>query len=149
MATKRAKFNAMLAEKNWTAVGAAEWEQLRAVFAESSLREWLRGTGLRVDQPYRGVETKTLALLEDSLAAMADLYQRDQASRKTCRATVIAAKDRARFASRNQKVDPKKRALKAEMVEWMLVWLDDPGMFSTWAALRQKTLTPSSEQAPV
>jgi hypothetical protein len=130
----------MLAEKSWTSVGAAEWQQLRAVFSESSLREWLPEAGVPVAQPYRGIETKTLAGLEDSLAAMAELYLQDGAIRKTCRATVIAAKDRTRFASRNQKVDPEKRALKAEMVDWMLVWLGDPDMFSSWVTIRKREL---------
>jgi hypothetical protein len=146
--TKRAQFDALLGEKGWTAVGAGEWEQLRTLFAEGSLRDWLQEAGLPVEQPYRGVETKTLASLQDSLAAMTELYLRDAAFRKVCRSTVIAAKDRTRFASRNLKVDPKKRALKAEMVNWMLVWLDDPGMFPTWAAIRRQTFTPSSEWEP-
>jgi hypothetical protein len=30
--------------------------------------------------------------------------------------------------------------LKAEMFEWMLVWLDDPAMFPTWAQLRRTTI---------
>ncbi len=91
-----------------------------------------------VDQPYRGVETKTLDGLEESLKAMTQVYEREGALRKMCRSAVIAVKDRTRFASKNQKVDPAKRALKAEMVEWMLVWLDDPGMFPVWAAARKR-----------
>ena len=54
-----------------------------------------------------------------------------------CRAMVIAAKDRARFASRGVKAELAKRELKARMVEWMLVWLDDPTVFPIWATLRQ------------
>lgn len=27
--------------------------------------------------------------------------------------------------------------MKAEMVEWMLVWLDDPAMFPAWASVRR------------
>lgn len=140
--TKRGQFDAIVAERGWSTVGAAEWECLRESFSESSLREWLRDAGVHVEQPFRGVETKTLASLEDSLAAMTELYVLDPGSRKTCRATVIAEKDRTRFASRNPKVAQEKRALKAEMVEWMLVWLDDPGMFSSWVALRKRALDP-------
>jgi hypothetical protein len=139
---KRQRFDAFLAEQQWTAVHAPEWDRLKALFAESSLREWLPETGLPVDQPYRGVNTKTLDALEDSLLAMTALYTRDPAARKLCRAIVITAKDRARFASKNRKVDPTKRALKVEMVEWMLVWLGDPAMFPAWAALRKKALAP-------
>ena len=81
---------------------------------------------------------KTFDALEESLTAMSELYRRDTGARRVCRAAVIAAKDRTRFASKNQKVDLEKRAVKAEMVEWMLVWLDDPAMFPTWAAIRKK-----------
>ena len=134
---KRAQFEEMLAARQWTAIHAAEWESLRQQFSESSLREWLAEAGVPVDQPFRGVETKTLEALEDSLAAMGELYERDAGARKNCRAVVIAAKDRTRFASKNQKVDPAKRALKAEMVEWMLVWLGDPAMFPAWVVARK------------
>jgi hypothetical protein len=136
--TKRQQFDALIAENRWTAIHAAEWDLLRQNFSEGSLREWLADVGLPVDQPYRGVESKTLEALQASLTSMAELYQHDPALRKHCRATVIAAKDRTRFASKNQKVDAVKRALKSEMVEWMLVWLDDPAMFPAWAAIRQR-----------
>jgi hypothetical protein len=139
-ATKRQRFDTLLAEKQWTAIGLPEWEQLRQLFSESSLREWLPDTGLDVDQPYRGVNTKTLDDLENSLVAMTEVYTYDPSARKLCRATVITAKDRTRFASRNPKVEPAKQTLKAEMVEWMLVWLGDPAMFPAWAALRKKQL---------
>ncbi len=129
-----------MAEKQWTAVGASEWGQLRALFSETSLREWLHEAGVRLDQPYRGVETKNLDGLEDSLDAMTELYLSGPAMKKVCRTTVIAAKDRTRFASRNLKVDPAKRAMKAEMVEWMLVWLDDPAMFRSWVEIRKRRL---------
>jgi hypothetical protein len=136
-ATKRERFEALLSANGWSAIHADEWNLLRQSFSESSLREWLAECGMPVDQPFRGVETKTLPTLESSLTAMTDLYVTDPASRKGSRAIVITAKDRTRFASKNQKVDPEKRILKAEMVEWMLVWLDDPSMFPAWAALRR------------
>jgi hypothetical protein len=137
-AAKRDRFSAVLAENRWTAIHSAEWELLRQTFSESSLREWLADAGIPVDQPYRGVETKTMEALEQSLVAMTELYVGVPDARGVCRATVIASKDRTRFASKNQKVESDKRALKAEMVEWMLVWLDDPAMFPAWAAIRRK-----------
>jgi hypothetical protein len=142
-ATKRDRFSAVLAEHRWTAVHAAEWELLRQSFSESSLREWLAEAGIPVDQPYRGVETKTMETLEESLVAMMELYVGVLDAQRVCRDTVIASKDRTRFASKNQKVEPDKRTLKTEMVEWMLVWLDDPAMFPAWTAVRKK-VRPSS-----
>jgi hypothetical protein len=53
---------------------------------------------------------------------------------------VIAAKDRARWASRNPRADETARRRKADMREWMLVWLDDPAMFETWARLRRDAM---------
>lgn len=111
---------------------------MRASFSESSLREWLRDAGIDVEQPFRGVDTKTFEELEASLVAMGELYLREPDARKICRSTVITAKDRTRFAARNPNVDPAKQAAKAEMVEWMLVWLGDPAMFPAWVALRKR-----------
>ena len=107
------------------------------MFSESSLRDWLHEAGLPVAQPFRGVRTKSLADLEDSLVAMTEVYESDHSLQKDCRAIVISAKDRARFAAKNPKVEEAKRAAKEEMVQWMLVWLDDPTMFPAWATLRR------------
>ena len=56
------------------------------------------------------------------------------------RAQVIQAKDRAKWASRSARVDAEKRKNKAEMAEWMLVWLDDPSMFPAWVERRRAVL---------
>ncbi len=129
-----------MAAHGWESIGKSEWETLRAELpdiSETSLREWLHEAGLPVDQPFRGVRTKSLAELEESLVAMTERYERDSFLRKNCREVVIAAKDRARFASKNPKVEEAKRLAKEEMVQWMLVWLDDPAMFPAWALLRR------------
>ncbi len=130
-----------MAANQWTAIHTNEWNQLRQSFSEGSLREWLTEIAIDVDQPYRGVDTKTFDSLQASLTAMSELYEGDGDARKLCRATVIAAKDRTRFSAKNPKVDPNKRTLKSEMVEWMLVWLSDPAMFPAWAEIRRKLLS--------
>ena len=137
-ATKRQQFDELMSANQWTAIHEEEWKILRQSFSESSLREWLRESRIPVDQPYRGVETRTMNGLEESLRAMTEVYEREKTLRKMCRSVVIAVKDRTRFASKNLKVEATKRALKAEMVEWMLVWLDDPGMFPVWAEARKR-----------
>jgi hypothetical protein len=136
-AIKHEQFRKLVAENQWTAIHRAEWDSLRQSFSESSLRTWLAEAGIAVDQPYRGVETKSLETLESSLIAMTERYLQDAAVRKTCRQVVITAKDRTRFAARNPKVDPAKRTMKSEMVDWMLVWLGDPAMFPSWSAIRK------------
>jgi hypothetical protein len=146
MSQKKLRFHAHLTASAWTAITRAEWNQLCTALpdiSESSLREWLQETGIPIDQPYRGVQTKSFEELENSLLAMAQAYAGDRETAKACRALVIAAKDRTRFASKNPKVAQPKRAEKEEMVRWMLVWLDDPAMFAPWVALRkaQSTIT--------
>jgi hypothetical protein len=88
------------------------------------------------DPQKRRVRTKSLGELEQSLRELGDLYAAEPEQRRTCRSLVIQAKDRMRFAARNPKVDPAKRAEKGEMVQWMLVWLDDPAMFPAWVKIR-------------
>ena len=127
-------------ELGWQRVGQAEWIQLRARFphvSEALLRGALQELALTVEQPFAGVGTKTLEELEASLIAMAEAYA---AAPAECRAVVIAAKDRARFAFLNGNAAPEKRALKGEMVEWILVWLGDPGMFAAWVGLRKSKI---------
>jgi hypothetical protein len=65
----------------------------------------------------------------------------DPARAGACRRAVIQAKDRARLVARNPNVDPEKRRQKEEMVEWLLVWLENPGIFATWAGLRKQKLS--------
>src|SRR5205807_6476383 len=81
------------------------------------------------------LETSLLEMEKEYAKAIAD---KDVALAIACRRAVIQAKDRARLISRSEKVDPRKRQQKAEMVEWMLVWLENPGIFATWVALRKK-----------
>jgi hypothetical protein len=54
------------------------------------------------------------------------------------RRQVIAAKDRARFVTRNPKSSPDKKAQKDEMAQWMLVWLENPEVFPGWVEIRKR-----------
>ncbi len=138
--SKKAAVAQYVSQQNWRGIGRAEWEQLRGEFpdiSETTVRGALAELGIPVDQPFAGVATKTFAELETSLIAMAQAYPEN---RNECRALVIAAKDRCRFATLNQKTTPEKRAVKQEMAEWMLVWLGDPAMFAAWVALRKPLL---------
>lgn len=86
------------------------------------------------------IRSKTLDELEDSLREFQRLYTDEPARRRELRDTVIRAKDRARYASRNPKAAAEKRAEKSEMVDWMLVWLGDPAMFADWVTLRRRQI---------
>jgi len=86
------------------------------------------------------VKLHTFAELEVSLRELAAVYAAHTERHRECRGAVIAAKDRARFASHNMRASELKRRIKAEMVEWMLVWLGDPTMFEDWARLRREQM---------
>ena|ERR1051325_5185464 len=88
-------------------------------------------------EPAPHLRWKTLDDLEISLVAFQQMYAEQPSRRRELREIVIRNKDRARFASRNPKITAEKRAIKEEMVQWMLVWLDDPLMFPDWVVLRR------------
>jgi hypothetical protein len=118
-------------------VTEAVWMEMRAALAPVSdgyLRELLQKSEIPVEQPYAGVRQHTLKELEASLGELLQVYEAanlagDRKRARYCRRQVIAAKDRAKFVVRNPKTTDEKRALKQEMVEWMLVWLENPGIF--------------------
>lgn len=136
-----------LSARNWNAIGTVigkvEWEQMRRdlpAIAEKTLRDVLWELGPAVEQPYRGIRQHTLDELETSLLDMRRVYASRPELSAICREIVIQAKDRARFAARNPKAAALKRAMKEEMLRWMLVWLEDPSMFEPWVRLRKKQL---------
>lgn len=122
--------------RGWTRVGEVEWAELRQAFPKITPAQLLKA-GIAVDQPVRGVEQHGFDELETSLIELAGIYALRPDLRRSIRQQVIAAKDRARWASRNSRVEETVRRRKAEMLEWMLIWLDDPAMFETWVRLRR------------
>jgi hypothetical protein len=134
-----------LAAERPEAITGAVWRDLLVRFApvsESYLRDLLRATGLPFEQPWAGVRQHTFEELEESLREMLRVYQEALASgdrdrARYCRRQVIAAKDRAKFAA-------KKKPEKAEMSEWMLVWLENPEVFPAWVEARKRRLGESS-----
>ena len=46
----------------------------------------------------------------------------------------------ARLAARSAKTSPEKKTIKEEMIQWMLVWLENPGVFPAWIKLRKQKL---------
>ena len=130
-----------LAAERPEAITGAVWRDLLVRFApvsESYLRDLLRATGLPFEQPWAGVRQHTIEELEESLREMLRVYQEALASgdrdrARYCRRQVIAAKDRAKFAA-------KKKPEKAEMSEWMLVWLENPEVFPAWVKARKRRL---------
>lgn len=119
--------------------------ELLAPISESYVRHLLAETGIPVEPPFGGVRQKTFAELEQSLLDLEQAYTHakdtgDRTRAQLCRNVVIQAKDRARLAAHSPKATPEKQAVKEEMVQWMLVWLDNPGVFPAWVKLRRLKL---------
>ena len=117
--------------------------QRLAPVSESYLRELLRGSGLPFDQPFAGIRQHTFEELEQSLNEMLQVYADAMASgdrerARYCRRQVISAKDRARRIAYAAKTPPERKAEKKEMVDWMLVWLENPGVFAAWMEARKR-----------
>jgi hypothetical protein len=138
-----------LAEARPAAITEAVWRDLLTKLApvsESYLRDLLRQTALPFDQPYAGIRQHTLEELEASLREMLKVYSEataagDRERARYCRRQVIAAKDRARFLSRTDRMPSEKQALKEEMLEWMLVWLENPEVFPAWVEVRKRAMS--------
>ena len=135
-----------LAVQRPAAIDEAVWRDLLRRFypvSESYLRDLLRSTLLPFDQPYAGIRQHTFEDLEQSLLEMGQVYAdalatgaRERA--RYCRRQVIGAKDRARFLAQNVRTEPEKKVEKQEMVQWMLVWLENPEVFPAWVEVRKR-----------
>lgn len=137
-----------LAEKQPGAITEGVWSELLSRLApvsESYVRELLCAAGLPFEQPYAGVRQHTLEELEQSLREMQEAYAEAKAAGNReraayCRRQVISARDRAKFLARSPRTTPEKQALKAEMAQWMLVWLENPEVFPAWVEARKSYL---------
>jgi hypothetical protein len=135
-----------LDERRPDAIREAEWKELLkrlAPVSESYLRDLLRATGLPFEQPWAGVRQHTFEELESSLCELWRIHAEaiaagDRERARYCRRQVIAAKDRARFMAGSPRTSAEKRSQKEEMVEWMLVWLENPEVFPAWLEARKK-----------
>jgi hypothetical protein len=135
-----------LAARQPAAITEEVWTELLghlAPVSESYLRELLRATGLPFAQPFAGIRQHTLEELELSLCEMLRVYSEAAASgnrerARYCRRQVIGARERSKFLARNPHTPPEKKAVKEEMAQWMLVWLENPEVFPAWAGARKK-----------
>jgi len=98
------------------------------------------------------VRQESFESLERTLLALHEEYMkaRDAADRqrqRQCRQLVIEAKDHARWALRRAKDDQQKRQ-RQEMIQWMLVWLENPEIFPQWLRLRKRQLARLAERLP-
>jgi len=139
-----------LAAHQPAAITEAVWHDLLrnlAPVSESYLRDLLHDTGLPFDAPYSGIRQHTFEELEHGLRTMLQVYDEslaggDRERARYCRRQVIAAKDRAKWIAAAARFTPEKRAEKEEMVQWMLVWLENPAVFPAWVDARKNTVQP-------
>ncbi len=144
----RQRLREYLAAEQPPAITESVWFDLLrhlAPVSESYLRDLIRASDLPFDQPFAGIRQHTLEELERSLLEMLQVYSaavstgnRERA--RYCRRQVIGAKDRARFLATNAGTPLEKRQLKEEMVQWLLVWLENPEVFPFWAEARKQIL---------
>jgi hypothetical protein len=127
------------AARGWDVIGEDEWREIRSTLGDIS-ETTLRTSGIPIAAPWSGVKQHSIDDLEASLRELTHVYESRPDLRRYCRDQVIAAKDRARWSSRSPKVEESRRRMKAEMVEWMLVWLDDPAIFPAWVQLRRRNM---------
>lgn len=102
--------------------------------SDGYLRELLHDSGAPLSPKIEGVRLDSFENLQRTLTVLADLYEDGDPS---VRSIVLAAKQRARWASQRAK-DERNRATKEEMVEWLLIWLENPNVFPIWVGLRRK-----------
>ncbi len=132
MASRIDPVRARLESLRGECVTEAVFLELVSAFPEvklRALRKAVRESGLPMDAVVEGVRQSSFEELERTLTALARAYE--AGARQQTRAMVLESKAHARFASRR---NPDKE----EMAEWMLVWLEDPALFETWARLRMR-----------
>jgi hypothetical protein len=77
----------------------------------------------------------------ESLLAMSGEYAKARASGDLARVedvrrAVRQAKDRLRLTLRRRNLRDDTRAVKQEVLEWFLVWLENPAVFPAWLEVR-------------
>ncbi len=142
--SKRKAIAAWLQEEQPAAITPVHWRTLieqHGPISESYLRKLLRDSGVPLDPLVDGVHQDSFDALERSLTALSRIYEDartagDRESVAASRKVVRSGKDHARWASERAK-DEQKNSEKAEMAEWMLIWLENPPLFPEWVRVRR------------
>jgi hypothetical protein len=139
--TKRSDLQRWIAQHHPAAIGESEFDELRTALApisENYLRHLLRDSGVALDPLVEGVRQGSFDELQQSLEHLLAAYEAgDRMRQQAVRRLVITAKDHARLAAHSKRATPEKRGEKEEMLLWLLTWLENPGVFREWAALRR------------
>lgn len=132
MASKKTRLTEWLARHQPPAIDPALFARLQQDLKPISapyLRRLLLQTDVPVHPEVEGVRLDNFRHFYRSLSLLNEMHrQADAETRARIRRLVIAAKNRARWSRKD------------EMVEWLLVWLNDPTVFDTWAKLRLRVI---------
>ena len=143
--SKRKRMEALLSSEGVELIDEAVMGRIAEALAPVSqnyLRKLVRGTGLAMSPLVEGVCQKSFAGLERTLSALQGEYELAAAERRRrIRAEVISAKDHARWALQKTGLAAEAKAVKEEMLLWILTWLENPGLFSAWLAIRKRSAT--------
>lgn len=125
-------------------IGEAEFASLLNLLTpirDDELRHLLRESGLALTPVVEGVRQEDFDQLERTLIALSAEYESSETGRaRTIRRLVITARTHAKFAAGSAK-QAGHREMKREMSEWMLVWLENPGIFPQWIRLKRRAQT--------
>jgi hypothetical protein len=126
-------------------IDEAVWGRIAEALAPVSqnyLRRLVRSTGLAMSPLVEGVCQKSFADVERTLSALQREYELGGPERRRrIRAEVISAKDHTRWALQKTGLGADAKAVKEEMLLWILTWLENPGLFSAWLAIRKRLAT--------
>ena len=153
--SKRKAIEAWLATERPERITPEHWRTLLAQhgpISESYLRTLLRDSGIPLDPLVDGVHQDSFDALEQSLIALTRVYEDaraagDRESVSAARKVVRSGKDHARWASERAK-DEQKKSEKADMGEWMLIWLENPPLFPEWVRVRRLAMSTGATEAP-
>lgn len=143
--TKRNLLDQWLADKRPRVIDEELLEEIRqslAPVSPSYLRRLIRDCGYPATPLVEGVRQSDLAELERTLVGLQKIYQQpDAKSKQAARRLVLEAKQHARLALGRGKLE------KQEAITWMTVWLENPGLFETWAQLRKSALAKAATES--
>lgn len=63
----------------------------------------------------------------------------DEAALDHVRTLAVSGRQQAELLAKDRKLDQRKRAEQAEIVEWLKVWIQTPSLFADWLELRRRS----------
>lgn len=128
--------------------GATSLLYIATVLEGAGVKVHYAGSFPTMPEPYasrlKGVlHFHDLAVAEASLRNLDAAYReylaaRDHKGVSYARNVVLQGKQRAEQLARNRRVSEAKRREKQEIASWFRVWLETPGLFFDWLALRKQ-----------